>query len=243
MALPSFLKRDGDSILFNNEDGFFAFYVPELYFGKNKNLAVITGDYINIFGILDYAICDGEGKWSELKPFKFPTVFLTQPREIEKIKNVKLTSYIEPQDYRVLKYFKDDAIIMSTKVPQDTQFIEDFYNLFLFGHLPTTIRYDEMQNYFIENITLNGGKYGNIPTQLIGVVISEMCRDPKDFSKPFRLGDMRDMTDYYAASIKEIPKLVSPFVSLTSENWDEGVMNAISMDQSKESPLETIFTR
>ena len=121
--LPSFLRRDGDSLLFNNESGYFAFYVPELYFGK-ENIAMIMGDYINLIGILDYTIFNDDGTNIGLKPFKFPTIFLTQPGEVEKIKNVKLTKYTKEQDYRVLKYYYGDTIVVSTKVPQDSQNIE-----------------------------------------------------------------------------------------------------------------------
>lgn len=242
--LPTFLRRNEDSILFNNDEGYFAFYVPEFYFGENKRLAVITGETISLFGICDYAIFDKEGNAiTDLKPFRFPTVFITQPAEVEKLKNVKLKSYMDNQDFRVLKYYKDDIIVASTKVPQDVVFIEDFYGMFLYAHLPATIRYDEIQNYFIENALLNGCNYKNIPVQLVGVCISELYRDPEDKSKPFRLSKNDSMTGYYMAGIKELPKLVSPYTSLTTENWDEGVMNAIMMDEGKESPLEIIFTR
>lgn len=240
--LPSFLRREGDSLLFNNESGYFAFYVPELYFGK-ENIAMIMGDYINLIGILDYTIFNEDGSNIGLKPFKFPTIFLTQPGEVEKIKNVKLTKYTKEQDYRILKYYYGDTIVVSTKVPQDSQNIEEFFKLFLFGHLPTTVRYDEIQEYFLENIKLNGGKYSTVPTQTFGIIGSELCSDPNDLSKPFRLTDMKDMTGYTALNIRDKPKYVSPFTAIISDNFDEAVISAIEMKESKESPMEIILTR
>ena len=47
---PNFLKRDGDSLLFN-EDGQFVFYVPEVFFDRGD--ALIKGEYVNLLGILD----------------------------------------------------------------------------------------------------------------------------------------------------------------------------------------------
>ncbi len=237
MSIPSFLKKDKYSILFNG-DGEFIFYVPELYFKTNK--AIIVGEYVNLLGILDYAVFDKNGKSSGLKRFNFPTVFLSRPTTIEKVKQLKLTNTSEVQDYRLLRFSKGDQIVVSTKVPQDLANTEEFYSLFLGGNLPTTIPYNELHNYFPENVRLNGASY-NLNMQIFGVVISESFRDPKDLSKPFRLSKETDMTNYKAINIKTIPKLVSPHSSITSENWDEAVVNAVLNTNVKDSPMEKIL--
>jgi hypothetical protein len=235
-----FIKKVGSSVQFANPDGYFAFYVPELYFEREN--AIIIGDYVNLLGILDYAVFDKDNKVILHKPFRFPTVFLSQPSEIEKAKNLKLTKNTDKQDYRVLKYYENDMVVVSTKVPKDTLNIEEFYKLFLWGHLPTTIPYDKMYEYIIDNITLNGGKY-SVPYQLIGLITSELCRSPKDLTVPYRLSGSDDPTDYIMVSIKEVPKHISPFTAITSEYFDEGVVSAITMDSDKYSPMETILTR
>ena len=170
--VPNFLRRDGDSLLFN-QDGQFIFYVPETYFDKGRNDAVINGEYVNLLGILDYAIVSPSNKVSEPKRFFFPTVFLTKPSRIEKQKNVKLKDTVDPQDYRLLIYNKDDPIVVSTKVPQDIVNVESFYRIFLYGKLPVTIPYGKMQDYFTESIALNGSSYSNTH-QIFRLVIGEM---------------------------------------------------------------------
>jgi hypothetical protein len=118
--------------------------------------------------------------------------------------------------------------------------VEEFYKLFLYGHLPTTISYDKMHEYFIESMQLNGNDYG-LSLQLFGIVVSEMCRDKKDISKPFRLAKDNNMKNYKAVSIKDIPKFISPYASITSENWDESVVNAIMNKSPKNSPMEKLL--
>lgn len=236
--IPKFLKRDGDSLLFDQE-GELIFYVPEMYF--NSKYAIIVGEYVNLLGILDYAIFDEKGKHSGLKPFRFPTVFLCRPGEMEKVKNVKLTEHIEAQDYRLLKFKKGDQVVVSVKVPEMVSNAEEFYKLFTSGKMPTTIRYDEIHNYFLENIRLNGADYG-ISIQLFGIIIGEMCRDPKDLSKLFRHTSMKNITEYQMLNIKEVPKYVSPFTSITSENFDESIVAAILNKNTKYSPMEKLFT-
>lgn len=236
--VPSFLKRDKESLLFNG-DGEFVFYVPEMYFERKH--AIIVGEYVNLLGMLDYAIFDKNGKHDGLKTFRFPTVFLSKPGVIEKVKNIKLTKNTQPQNYRLLKFKKGDQVVVSVKVPQIVDNAEEFYKMFSSGKLPTTIRYDQLQDYFVENIQLNGADYG-LSIQLFGIMIRELTRDSKDIEKLFAYTDMKDMTDYQNINVRLAPKFVSPYTSITSENWDEGVINAIMNKNAKYSPMETLFT-
>lgn len=235
--VPKFLRRDGDALLFNQE-GQFVFYVPELYFDRGD--AQIKGEYINLIGIMDYTIYNKDGSNIGLKRFNFPTVFLSKPSRIEKSKNLRLKKSVEPQDYRLLIYEKDDAVVVSVKVPQNIANVEDFYRIFLTGKLPTTIPYDKLQNYFVDAMELNGSSYG-MSLQMFGVVISEMCRDPNNASRAFRHTDFKDQMEYRAISIKDLPKYISPSASIGSENWDLGVVGAIMNPTNTNSPMEKLL--
>lgn len=238
MAIPSWLKKDGESILYNG-DGYFAFFVPENYFlGKNAAKAIIEGEIVSLFGILDYQLFTANDKPNgPIRCFKFPAVFLTKPTTIEKARNIKLVPWADSGDYRVLKYEKGAQIIVSTKVPQDLQNIEFFYSLFLGGNLPVSIPYEDLYTYLIENIRLAGEDYG-ITNQLLGIVVSEMARDPNNLEKAYR----NSKADHYKAiNIKDIPKFISPYSAIVSENWDEAVINAIENKSTKDIPMEKIL--
>lgn len=238
MAIPSWLKKENDSILYNG-DGYFAFFVPERYFdGKNNAKAIVMGEIVNVFGVLDYQLFNANGKSNgPVRCFKFPTVFLTRPTSIEKVKNIKLADWSDAQDYRVLKYEKGAQIVMSTKVPEDLQNVEFFYGLFLGGNLPVTIPYEELYTYLIENINLAGESYG-ITNQLFGVVVSEMARDPNNLERPYRNSNA---AHYKAINIKEIPNFISPYSAITNENWDQAVVNAIENKNVRDIPMEKIL--
>lgn len=235
--LPKFLDADGDSLIFNQK-GQFVFYVPELYFDRGD--AEIKGEYVNLLGILDYTIFKEDGSNIGLKRFNFPTVFLCKPSRIEKSKKLRLKSVIDEQDYRLLIFEKGDAVVVSTKVPQNIANVEDFYRIFLTGKLPTTIPYDKLQDYFIDSIELNGSSYG-MSLQMFGIVVSEMCRDAKDPGTAFRHTNFTDMRSYRAISIKDLPKYISPNASISSENWDMGVVGAIMNPKTTNSPLEKLL--
>lgn len=239
--VPPFLKRDGEALVFNlKDDKEFIFYVPEEYFERED--AIVIGEYVNLIGVLDYSIFDKNGRNNGLHPFYFPTVFLTKPYTIEKLKDIRLTSNSKKtSNYRALKYKYGDQIVVSVNVPQNIDNVEDFYKIFFCGKLPTTIRYDKIHNYPLEAMKLSGNNY-NVSLQLFGILVSELCRDSQDVSKPFRLSGSKNMNDYQTINIKDIPKYVDTFASITSENWDKAVVGAITNNKHKNSPLEKLLT-
>lgn len=242
MEIPKFLKLQDDALVFNL-DGELVYYVPEEFF--DNNIAEIAGSYVSLIGVCDYAIISPSGKIGEVKPFRFPTIFLCKPNNIEKVKKLKLGNNEEAKDYRVLHFRKGDEVVSQTRVPQIIDNVEDFFRLMVItGRIPTTIRYDKGHEYFPENIELNGSSYG-LNMQLFGILWSELCRDPKDISKPFCTTSMSNMNGYKPVSIKTIPNYTSPYVSITSENWDESLRSAMLIDDKdiKYSPLEKVVTR
>lgn len=236
--VPNFIKRKDDSLLFSGE-GEFVFYVPETFF--ERKTAEELGENVSVVGILNYTIFDKNGKNIGLKTFKFPSKFLTRPSTIEKAKGIRLIKTSEPEDYRIFRYKKDDAIVVSVYCVQDIENVELFYRQFVTtGKIPTSIPYDTLHEYFLESAKLNGFNY-NLTVQLFGVVISELCRSKKNEKIPFRLSGDKDMNNYKPISVIMVPRFVSPYTAITSQNWDEAVVNSILNEPGKESPMEKIL--
>lgn len=265
--LPAFLKRNGESLEFALDDSEFIFFVPEVFFDSDK-IASIIGNQVSMIGICNYTIVDKNGKNNGLHPFTFPTIFTCMPYQIDKKTGIQLNKLIkesanedeeetssqyipqadpdlvdddeETADYRLLRFKKGDKIVVSTHVPQNIDNVEIFFKLFLLtAKIPTTIPYDKMHEYFIENAKLNAFNYG-LNMQIFGILVSEIARCKNDISKPFRFSNMNDMHNYRPISIKLTPKFVSPFVSITSENFDQSLMGAITTENHKTTPLEKV---
>lgn len=240
MKIPSFLKQEKESLLFNT-NGELIFYVPEKYF--DKKYAVMNGEYITILGIFNYALFDDKGKSiNGLKTFNLPTGFMTRPYDIESKKKLKLTKNSKEEDYKLLKYKKGDQVIVSTLVPKIIDNAENFFRMFIYGDLPNTINYLDLPMYFKRNLNLNDGDYG-ISMQLFGIIVAEQCRDLNDITKLFRYTDMKDMSAYQLIDIKQAPKFVSPYSAFTSENFDDSIVNAVLNKNTKySSPMEKLLT-
>lgn len=245
-------EEDGKAIYIG--EGEMLYYLPERYFSESKNsIAIVTGAYVSTIGIFDWAIMDTHGKVGEVKPFKFPTIFICKPSSIEKVKALSVNG-TAPKDYRILHFKSGDELICDTNVPKIVDNVEAFFraSVMVENKLPNTIPYDKFHEYFPENMSLNASGYG-LNMQEFGMLVSRLCRDPKDPSVEYRhsaafreaLNKKTPMTSYRQISITDIPKFISPYVSLTSQNWDESLMAAIQMSSegnNKVTPLERVVT-
>lgn len=246
MDLPKFLDKKGDSLIFNQQDSTFAFFVPKNYFSNSVKVPIAEqyGEYISMIGICLWTIIDKNGKQGPIKPFVFPSMFLCKPREQETVKDLSLDGS-EPTDYVLLKFQYGDEVVSNTKVPKDISNAEMMFKMFLItSKIPTSIPYDKLIDLFYESAELNGFKYG-LNAQLFGLLIASICRDKNDITKPFCASDMKDMTNYKPIDIKMVPKFISPYTAITSENWDESLRAAILMkdkEDAPESPLEKVIT-
>lgn len=238
MAIPSFLRQDGDSLIFNR-DGYLIFFVPELFF--SKQIAVISGADVSLLGMFSYAIYDNNDKCtSGLKQFDYLGLFLCSPSEIETKKDLKLTKESKIQDYRLLKFKKGDTVIVSTKVPKSIQTVEDLFSVGLYGNIPNTIPYDQLHEIYPKSMKISGNSFG-VNMQMFGLYVAGSCRSKKDKNIPFRLSGETNMKDYYMAGIREVPNYINAFTCMVSENWNEGIIYGSMNNNKKDVPLEKIM--
>ncbi len=245
MKLPGFLKQDGEKMLYNYS-GELLYYIPEKYFQDTKStIAKVEGQYVSTLGIFDWAIVDANGKVGKVHPFKYCSMMLCRPSRIEKVKNLSLNGN-DPKDYRILHFEKGDEAISDINTPKIVDNVEIMFKAMTYKQdcMPNTIPYDKTQEYFPENMELNAKGYG-LNMQLFGIMVSESYRDPEDLSRPYRLSKAieKSMFKYKQLSIIDIPKYVSPLISIGSQNWDDGLMAAIAMTKegkSQESALNKV---
>ena len=49
------------------------------------------------------------------------------------------------------------------------------------------------------------------------------------------------MNAYQWIAIRDVPRGTSPFTALQAEEWDQAVISSITVDNTKDSPLEKIM--
>lgn len=244
--VPNFLRLKDEKLLYDG-DGELLLYVPDAYFTDSKEpYAEIIGESVSTFGLIDWALVSPNGKVGESKPFMLPTIFTCKPTSIEKVKDLSLKG-TKKRDYRVLHFKHDAEVISDINVAQFISNVMKLFNLLIVyaGKTPNTIPYDKIHEYLPKCMELNGSSF-NLNMQIVGILMSESCRNPHNLAEPFRFSKMNDMTDYVQVSIKNLPKYISPYVAFTSENFDESLMAAVlNSDEAEENikhtPLEKVL--
>ena len=235
--MADFFKIVNNKTIFNS-DGELIYFVPEKYF--DIKVATIIGSTVELMGIFTYGLYNKANKLIKLDRFKLPTMFQCKPYKIEKEAKLLLNGTKTEQGYRLLYFHKGDELISHNQVPKSVDNVEKFVNLLTRANLPENIPYDELHTYILDNASMNNFNY-KISPQIIGLVVSELCRNPNDLTQPFRFTDMKNMTDYKSISIIDIPKYTSPYTAITSENADKAVAAAMTTKGSTTSPLEPIM--
>lgn len=244
--VPPFLKRDGDSLLYN-DDGQLLFVIPEKFF--ETKCAYEYGAYYCVIGMFNYVRTTKTGaKAGKTKPFNYPTMIMCKPSTTQnKVSGVELNKkfggFDDETEYKILYFNKGDQVIQSVFTPEVLENVEEFFRMFFItGKISNTIPYDKLHEYLKANFNLNGGDYG-ITAQMYGIIISETCRDKDNVSIPFRNGKNidKDMHGYKTIPITQNPNYIDPYVSITSQYWDESLMSAVLLDEDKKSPLEKVM--
>lgn len=228
-----FYKEEKNKLIFN-DDGECIYFVPENYF--ETNIAEVFGDTISLLGIFDYAVYDKNGKIIKQGLFKLPTVFECKPSSVTK-ETLTLKGYDAETKYRALHFIRGDELMCSLDLVMSVDNAEKFTTMLMRSKLPESIPYDELQNLIQANADMNDLNY-KISPQLYGILISVLCRDPKDMTRSFRLSGDKNMTNYKSISILKVPKYVSPYTAITSENADESIAAAMTVKPTASSPLE-----
>ena len=250
MQIPNFLKQDGDALVYNGaKDTELVYYVPESFFNNTSKSAIaeIVGQYVSMIGVCTWTIVDKNGKLGEFKPLQFPTMMLCKPYTITREKEVVIGT-ADPDDYRILHFKVGDEVLSQVRVPQITENIELFFKMvFYTAKIPNLISKDDIIDLLVENGALNDFNYG-VNYQLLGMAVASLCRDPKDITKASRLTNNKDPHYYKLISMKLYPKLISPYSSIVSENWDEALRSAVLLSDKPEeeipySPLEKVITQ
>lgn len=238
-----FIKKD-DKMIFNGD--YLEAYIPDKLFKKGLN--EVLGDKVTVLGIFNFKTGDKNGDMSKSKlyTFKFPTMMLTKPLSIED-REFALTKESGVQKYKVLKYANGDQMMTTLQVVTSIDNVEKFVNLLIDGNLPNTLKYSDILDLFLKNMSINKQNLG-VTALILSVVISEIYRYKYDMSSPFRKiigkGKATEL-DYETANARTVCANNSTFSALTFEDPNTMLVTSINKHRynRKEnySPVEKII--
>lgn len=240
--LQNFIKDDGEYLVFTGN--YMEAYIPEFYF--ERKLAEEMGTFVKCFGLFNVRMFDEKNNPLKLQTLNIPTLINLFPNEIEK-KELQLLDDVEPERYRVIKFFKGSKIT-NINVPQNASNVELFLEVLIRGKVPKTIPYSQVLEIWQKNLQLNGVKLG-VTSTVLEVIIAEIYRNSKKpeerFAKVIGKDSKVSEYDYRSVNIREICARNSTFSALTFEDMDQMIISSLNMNRynkkQTESPIEKII--
>lgn len=234
-----FKRMPDDSVHFFGEK--MIIQIPEIFIERGITKIVQTN--VNTIGIFEGYIFDNSDEEDISKAdhkfvLKLPSTIYLQPSHIEK--TTKMVEDVETDTMKKENFYNfiftyDDVFMVTCILVQDFHCVDSFCDMLLNGKIPDMIRYDEMTSLWAKCAEINGSKNLKTDFNTLAMIVSNLIRDPENFSDPFRLVYEK----YYAKGIyngkrimyRDIPRYISNFTAITGSDPRFGV--TVSMEKTK----------
>lgn len=211
----------------------------------DHKIAEIVGKDVKILGLIEIKVYDTEEDVEKNHArnvfFKHIGMIITCPSSITDVRHKG-----EDDKYINLTYKQGDAFIQNVNVTQDSKVASIVLDLMTSGYFPNVIPYDEIAQYWSDASAYNGVGLSAMSQSSIELIVSELCRDPKNLSRSFRHKIAEDPhTDkmrWKMINIKLLPRYSSVFSSITSGDARNNLISIVSRlrngSQQIDSPVE-----
>jgi hypothetical protein len=217
-------------------------YLPS-YFLTDGSMGAIIGRKVETIGLYWFSVDD---KFYELQiPVKVSFEFSNREK-----KKMRVQPKMPDVEYEIFTLNNGDAFTYDVNYKESIDDIIFFIQKLIEGaKLPPTLSYEEILNIYLKalEVTKINSKLG-VGVVTLEFILSELYRDRKNTSNPFRLkydGKTVSPYDYRMLRIVKIPEMNSTFTGITGEDVNQQLISAIlrNREGKKErvSPIEKII--
>jgi hypothetical protein len=218
-------------------------YLPSYFLDSESKMAAIIGRRVETIGLFWFSVA---GKFYEMQiPVKVSFEFSDREK-----KSMRLQNGMPIIGYDIFMLENGDAFIYDVMYKQSIDDIGFFLSKMIEGgKMPPTISYEEILGIFLKalEVTKINEKFG-VGSVTLEFILSELYRDKKNNSDPFRLaydGKRVSPYDYKMVRIVKVPEMNSTFTGLTGEDINQQLIAAILRNregrEERLSPIEKII--
>lgn len=208
----------------------------------DHKIAEIVGKDVKILGLIEIKIYDTEedveNNHSRNVFFKHIGMIVTCPSSISDVRHKGVDD-----KFINLTFKEGDAFIKNKNITQDSKVASIILDLMTSGYFPNVIPYDEIAQYWADASAYNGVGLSAMSQSSIELIVSELCRDPKNLAKSFRHKIAEDPhTDrmkWKMINIKLLPRYSSVFSSITSGDARNNIISIVSRLRNGETQLDS----
>lgn len=203
-------------------------YINSYFF--DKDLAVENGDKIETIGICFIEVFEKETSKPEVYNLKLPVQIGIKFNDRSKTIRKFIT---EEEEFQVFTVYQGNILIENAVHVESSPGYARFLNFILNGKIPETVKYTELPFVLTDSARLNGVGTG-VPMFIIEMMMTELARDKKDNTIPYRLtaGKTGDEFGYETVRMNDVPSMSSVFSALAFENFDNSVAKSIVISKN-----------
>ncbi len=211
---------------------------------QDHKLAEIISSDVYIFAIFNirvyYTDEDYDNKNDKTYFFKYITKIYTCPNMISEGRDENGEKTL------ILEYGEGDRFIRNKNIIMDSKVASTMLDLMTLGYFPSVIDYEDIPVYWTDVCNYNGVGLDSMSQSSIDLIVSELCRDPKNYARPYRHkyrdNPKVDPKDWKIINLTELPKYASVFASITSGDPKSKLISICSRirsgEKQKTSPVE-----
>lgn len=211
--------------------------IPEDFF--NHKIAELVGSEVHTIGVFHievYGLDDKEFDIDNLKNphiilFKMPMQMILCPSNIDEMRDE------DKNLVTVLEFQERDTFIKSALFVRTWKTVSKVIDLLLKGFLPKELGYDQIMD-FIDQCCIENKTNTQVANTITEILIAELCRDPNDLTKPFRIALKNNpnlkMTDKKFVKIDSLARMYNSFAAISSADPKQGITASINRTRYNE---------
>lgn len=218
-------------------------FIPTYFLDKTEGMAAFMGNRLHTIGLFWFKV--GQNFYELQLPVKIMFEFQESYK-----KTLKVQPVVPSMDYTVFRLKMGDAFVYDTNQKETSDDLTWFISKLIEGaKLPPTVSYDEVFNLFSRalQITNINGRLG-VPFLTIEFILSELFRQKRNTSNPFRLAyDGKKLTpySYKMLRITKVPENNSTFTGMIGEDIKQQLVSAVLKNRQgvkdRVSPIEKVL--
>lgn len=238
MAITNVIDMNGAGEYIVKKE-FLEVILPKKYF--DRKISEFVTDKINTLGLFDmyaYDDPDGEGKYKKYV-MRFPSMILLTPSNIRE-------ETVDGEFIYVLEFYKNSIFTESNLFTQSTDPVVKYVDMLFNNYIPKQLSYTTIYTMLKLTATLNKVNY-KVPSMILQMIVSEMCRNPNNPNEPFRLllTKKPDTSESgrQLISLKELSKYATTFGAVSSGYISFGLSRSVINAKTGANELDSTIEK
>ena len=212
-------------------------HIPQSYF--SDEISEWFGDKLKTICIFKFrSFADGESKGTDHIMLMPVEAVISYSDRSETESETGDDGDGQTEKIQVLHLERGDVFIENLNITKSADAVKRFVNLLHGGHLPRSIPYEKVMQFYFDCLDINGVDL-EVPSVILEAIVSELYRGGDEQSLPFRRSKGKT---YRPVNIKRLAALNSSWAAVAFEDMGQALVSSVARGRrgvkDVKSPIE-----